>query len=297
MSYKTKKRWKGIVAAVLVIVVLIAACAGLAAISKNDTKKIRASAFSRGDLDENGIYVESDQSIYTKEAFGCIGLRVEPDFESKVTYDVYYYDYDERLIEVRKGFSGVYDEDYPLAQYARIVIHPDIPADVSEKDFKINFWEESKYAKKLTITVDKEQEYLYEGCVNLYDDKKATYNATLKNWSNGKFELLTEDDISEGVPSASIMGFKVSSRIDIGNYDYEYYDVFVRCLENDSKSAVTVVCSSDDDILGNVSFNFQDYKAGEWCKMTVELSEMEGADGLYIRMPSDCECYAFGYNK
>lgn len=285
MSYKAKKRWKGIIAAVLVIGASIAACAGLAVISKNDTQKIRASAFSRGDLDDKGIYVESDKSIYTKEAFGCIGLRVEPDFESKVTYDVYYYDYDERLIEARKGFSGVYDEDYPLAQYARIVIHPEIPADVSEKDFKINFWEESKYAKQLTITVDKKQNYLYENSVNLYIEENVQTDTTFNTSSSD-----TTVELKEGI------GVKTTEKINVTG-EYEYYDIYVRRTVQSDIFLVGVVSDMDNKILVKEAYDLAGLKAGEWCRITLEVPEYEGDMYLISRMPSDAECYIFGYNK
>ena len=298
-NYRGKIKWKSILCGILVVVTLIGACAVIAAIAKKDTKEIKASAFSRGDLDEKGVYVDSDQTIYTKDTFECIGLRIEPDFEFSGKYDVYYYDYDGRFIHSVKGLNGIYDEDYPLAQYARVVIRPDVPEDVKDKDFKIRFYEVIRYAKNLKITVDKEQEYLYGDCVNLYDDSKATYNATIKNWSGAKFELLTEDDINDETPSevvASIRDFKVSSKIDISNSEYEYYDIFIKRVDEKKASAVTVVCAGNGDILKNVSINLADFDAGEWCKMTIDVTDITDADGLYVRMPADCECYVFGYN-
>lgn len=282
--FKTKSKWRSIIAAVLVIGAIIAACAGLAVMSKDDTQKIRASAFSRGDLDDKGIYVESDKSIYTKEAFGCIGLRVEPDFESKVTYDVYYYDYDERLIEARKGLSSVYDEDYPLAQYARIVIHPVIPSDVSEKDFKINFYEVYGYANDLTITVDKKQNYLYENSVNLYIEENVQADTT---FSTSESETTVE--LKEGV------GVKTTEKIAVTG-EYEYYDIFIRRTVQSDIFLVGVVADTTDKILVREAYDLAGLAAGEWCKITIEVPEYEGDMYLISRMPSDADCYIFGYN-
>ena len=140
MAKKFKKaNWKKILCAILVCLVGITALGGIATLARDKTKSIGVTAFKRGDLNENGAYVESDQSIYTEEAFNCIGLRVAPDFECNSTFDVYYYDYNGNFIESKLGLSDVYDEDSPLAKTARIVIHPQIPKDTNKKDFKISF--------------------------------------------------------------------------------------------------------------------------------------------------------------
>ena len=284
-NFKRKSKLKSILCGVLVVATLIGACAGIAAFAKKDTKTISSSLFSRGDLDENGIYVESDKSIYTKEAFGCIGLRVEPDFESKVSYDVYYYDYDERLIEARKGLSSVYDEDYPLAQYARIVIHPEIPSDVSEKDFKINFYEVYGYANDLNITVDKKQDYLYDNCENLYIETLAIQDKTFDSSVHTGYVELEDSEYA-----------KVSNEIAITG-EYNTYDVYIRRSETSDIFLVSVIAaSSDDKILVREAFDLKDLNAGEWCKMTIEVPEYEGDMYLIARMPKDAECYIFGYN-
>ena len=166
MAKKTFKKinWKKVLSGILAVIVCITAISGIAALAKNDTKTISSTAFECGALDDNGKYVKSDQSIYTKEAFGCIGLRVAPDFESNATYDVYYYDSNDTLVEIKSDLTGVYDEDYPLhmATKARIVIHPEVPSDFDEDDFKISFYEVYSYANKFEITVNKKQDYVSE---------------------------------------------------------------------------------------------------------------------------------------
>ena len=279
MSYKTKKRWKGIIAAVLVIGALIAACAGLAVISKNDTQKIRASAFSRGDLDDTGIYVESDKSIYTKEAFRCTGLRVEPDFESQVTYDVYYYDYDLDFVEAKKGLSDVYDEDYPpLASYARIVIHPE---ESDSKDFKIHFYEVVKYANDLTITVDKNQDFLYD-MNNLYIDD---------NSESGKSFNYGDDNETLTIFESNVQ--KISERIPV---HYENYDIYIRWTTEFMDYSAAVVVTSEDKVIERVNKNMLGEKAGEWVKLELSLESIEENYDLIVKLPIDAECYIFGYN-
>ena len=140
-KFKKRINWKGIISAVLTVATLLGVAAGITAFVKNDTKTISSLTFKRGDLDENGDYIASETAIYTKDAFECIGLRVEPDFEFKGTYDVCYYDCDERIIEKISGLSGIYDEDYPRAEIARVVIHPELEEDQE----KISFYQVNMY--------------------------------------------------------------------------------------------------------------------------------------------------------
>ena len=280
--YKTNSKWKKIVCVVLVIGALIAVCAGLAVFTKKETKTIGARAFEIGALDENGKFVENSQSIFTKEAFGCIGLRVEPDFKFRGTYDVYYYDYDGRLLDSIKGLCEIYDEDYPLAQYARIVIHPEISEDENEKDFKISFWEKSKYAKQLTITVDKDQSYKYAESVNLYTDGES--GKIFKYEKIGDI-LVTEDSTVT----------KTSGKIVIG--DYAKYDIFVKRPEDSDSWAVAVVAASETNkVLLDAAKDLNNLEPGEWCKIEMDVSDVEEAAYLIVRMPINAECKIFGYN-
>ena len=113
--FKFRRRsWKRIISAVLVTVLVVSLGGALIHALSNDTKTIHP-RFSVGALDENGYYVENDQCIYTKDAFEAVGLRVEPDFETNVTYDIYFYDYAERLLEAKMGLTRVFDEEVQLA--------------------------------------------------------------------------------------------------------------------------------------------------------------------------------------
>lgn len=161
MNYKTKSKIKTVVLVIVILGILATAVAGVVALSKKETKTISSFSFSRGALDENGEYIASEQSIYTKEAIDCNGLRIVPDFEAKMTYDVYFYTKDDVFMEAEKGLKGVYDDEGegPSEMYAkaRIVIHPEIPEDVKTEDFKIKAVDIFGYANGLVITVDKEQ--------------------------------------------------------------------------------------------------------------------------------------------
>ena len=284
---KIKNNWKKILCATLAILAIVGCAAGVTAFVKKDSKKISASAFDRGDLDSNGKFITSDTSLVTKEPFECIGLRVDPDFTFEGTYDVFYYDYDKRFIEAKLGLTGVYDEDYPLAQLARIVIHPDKPED-ADNDWKIKFYEEGKYARDLKITVDKNQDRKYE-TFNLYDDSKATvgktFFATPGSAVVGAVVELTDDET-----------MKVSEKIKISS-EFEYYDVFVQVNDVADLYAIGVIATSDNVVSCVKTHNLGAMNDGEWCKITLTVEDVERADYLQVRMPKDASCHIYGYNK
>ena len=287
---RKKSKLKSILCGVLVVATLIVACAVFAGISRDETKTIRSTVFKRGDLDSNGKYVESNQSIYTEVAFECDGLRIEPDFEFKGTYDVYYYDNDDRFVEAITDINGVYDEDYPLyfVRKARVVIHPEIPE--GEKDFKIAFYDVHKYAKQIKVTVAKEQNYRYENSVNLFNKDACEINKTFDSGREGI------DDHYVNVVECE--GLMVTEDIDVTG-EYKKYDIYVKdLLTNSDVGAVSVVAaSSDNKVLARSSYNLGDLNAGEWCRITIEVpQDYDGEMYLKLRCPIQVECFIFGYN-
>ena len=303
------RKWKGIICGILVIAILIGACAGIAAIVKKDSKKISSSAFSRGDLDSKGEYIESNQAIYTAEAFECKGLKIEPDFEFKGSFDVYYYDENGYFIDSKKDMRYTYNEDYPLAYAARVVIHPEIPTDVKKDDFKIKFYEVLKYAKMLTITVDKDQTYNYDGCINLYDSTKVTADktfivtATPSDWSSTDLK-----DISAGQVA-------VTEKISVDG-SCNTYDVYLYLESNESRYGCIALFNKDGSVVyqkgfGHNGYIYENFDPSSvtkpcWVKLTLEIPELESYDGVHamvcIPVASDAgapevPCYIFGYNQ
>ena len=291
---------KKVLCLILVGVVAVTVIGGIAAFAKKDTETLSSTIFSRGGLDENGEYVASEQTLYTEQAFNCIGLRVVPDFDAQLTYDVYYYDYDDNLLDTKLGLKKTYDEDHPHAKMARIVIHPDIPEGTSEKDFKIGFLDVYKYASKLTITVDKTQNYLYANSINLFDEETMVKNKTYHQGNLAVSEWNTLD--------ASLVDYAdchTSNSIKI-NGEYDKYDIFVRTKESELPpdswlSAVIAdangkVCIDTDGEYCMVSSNIMEINAYEWHKITIEVPEGANADHLRVTIPADVEsCYIYGY--
>ena len=160
-----------IVTIILVVFIFAGCVAGLVALGRNKNKKISASSFSVGELDEQtGSYVSSKTAIYTKGLIECQGLKIVPDFDAELSYQVFYYNYDEIYIGCTPVYEGkTYNEEVPsLAKYCRIVAYPEQVDNDGNPDsnFKVNVFNKTKYANKLTVTVDKKQSY---EPVNLHD--------------------------------------------------------------------------------------------------------------------------------
>ena len=284
--FSTKRiNFKGIIAGVVAVVVIIGAIAGIAALTKNTTKTIGSGAFKVGDLNANGEYAASEQTVYTEQAFDCRGLRVESNFEFKGTYDVYYYDNDGRFIEAVEDLKGTYDEDYPFAVKARIVVNPEIPDGVKASEFKINFWEVAKYASSIKITVDKDQSEIYD-FVDQYDAENVSTGVDFGTLTKGEVLELTEDG-NETV--------KITEKISVSE-DYSGYDVFIRVdeLAENMRSIGLYATSADDKLVSSLSFNMNDVKAGEWVRITFDAPKANGDLYFRLRLPIDAECHIFG---
>lgn len=171
--------WRNVLIITLVAVLGIGAIAGISTIAKNDKKTISSVAFSRGAIDDNGFYVESDNSIYTKDLIECQGLEIEPDFEAGGHYQVFYYNSNKSFIGATQFLdcqsNGVYvkGENFAFAKYCRIVITPATPKDDygnTIEDYKIKFYEVAGIANKFSITVNKEQNYSVKNVIEGLDN-------------------------------------------------------------------------------------------------------------------------------
>ncbi|MBE6645026.1 MAG: hypothetical protein E7612_06585 [Ruminococcaceae bacterium] len=274
---KFKKNWLKVVSLVLVVGLGMAVIGGLAGFAVRDTTSISSNEFSRGALDSNGIHVETKQSIYTKDDFSCMGLKIEQDFESHATYDVYYYDVNGRFLKAEKGLSGNYtaDDDFLLAKSARVVIHPEIPEDEDAEDYTIGFFEVYGIAKELKITVDKEQKYPYESA-NLYDEKKL--QTVDGNSYTSKIALF--DSKNKSV--------------------YEKYDVYVPASVEES-FVLKFIDSNSTEWIPELSDNFYTSQTvGDWVKISFAISDLDQTAeyvSFQLGVPSTTSgCYIFGYN-
>lgn len=155
IGFKAKRIIKAVALALAGVAAITAVAFGVKAIvdyTKNDLKTINPS-FEVGSLGSDGKYVADEGSLYTKEAFGCYGLQVKPDFDSGVDYQVFYYDIFDNFVSSSEVLSEGYSADAPVnGAYARMVITPR-----DDEDGKISFTEKIKYSNELTVKVKKNQ--------------------------------------------------------------------------------------------------------------------------------------------
>ena len=157
MAKKVKFNVKNIVSIILAALVTVGVIAGIVAIANPpETKTISSTVFRVGGLNVNGEYIETKESIYTKDLIECQGLEIEPDFESNVEYQVFYYDYEQAFIRSTDKMTDSYEKDEDAAVYCRIVILP-IPEE--DEEVKIYFWEVIGIANNLKITVNRVQDF------------------------------------------------------------------------------------------------------------------------------------------
>ena len=160
ISLKSKRIWKKICSIVLSIGLVLGSVVGLTSLLvkiEEDNLKTILPTYHIGNVsDVDGKYVESSTSIYS-DLFECQGLQVTPDFDSKVIYKIFYYDYNEDFIgSSADNLVDFYKIDFPIARYARIKI---IPID----DEKVSWYEVAKYSTQLKLEVNKEQNKKFTG--------------------------------------------------------------------------------------------------------------------------------------
>jgi len=168
--------WKEVGIIILLGALALGAIVGIGAAVTTKTKTVSSLEFARGEVDENGVYVKSETSIYTKNLVECQGLEITPDFEATGTYQVFYYDTNKLFLGaspvLNASTGGTYKkgQDFPYAKYCRIMITPETPKDddgLVIEDYKIKFYEVIGIADDFTITVNKEQKAVQNE--NLFD--------------------------------------------------------------------------------------------------------------------------------
>ena len=187
-NLKSKKTWKNIGLGALACTLGIGAVMGVGALlnREEDLTKIINPTYSVGGLTEDGRYLETEGSIYTKDAFECQGIDVSLDFDSNVSYRIFFYDEDNDFISATEKQTGNYDETttpYDV-KFARIVITPN-------DDEEIKWYEKNGYAKQLTIEVDKEQNFIKHNYF-VVDESKIG-----KDWSKDSSTLVFKENTNE----------------------------------------------------------------------------------------------------
>lgn len=273
------RKMKKTLSTILAVILIVGAVGAVAAFATNDSKPAGA-MFKVGGLNPTtGKYVDTDKSIYTEKAFDCFGLRVEPDFESTVTYDIYYYDDDEKLLRVVEGLTEVYSEKFELAAKCRILIHPEIPDDVKEKDFKVSIFDVAKYASMLNITVSKEASTL--DFTNLYDEEFMMYGQSI---------VTSEGTINKATDYRADAKSKVSPLVEIDKGE-DTLEVWVKHELPPPVSTFVVFFDGDGNYINHHQEDIKSFDDSGWKKYSFEIPE--DAEGVVFILPTDGNVYAF----
>ena len=165
IKFKFKKSWKSVLAIGLTVVLGIGAIFGITRLvdKAQETHKEISPKYTVGGLSTDGKYVETEESIYTKTAFECQGLKITPDFDAQVSYQVFFYDMNEQFLESTSEMTEFYQGAPLLAKYARIEITP-------KEDKKVSWYEVRKYAKQLTVEVNKKQNFVDIRTIDLFPE-------------------------------------------------------------------------------------------------------------------------------
>lgn len=213
----TKKSFKKILILGLTVVLGLGAIIGgtalITSIEEKTTKTVKPS-YSVGGLTENGAYFETKESIYS-DAFECIGLKITPDFDSNVSYQVFFYNMNEQFLESTAEMTSFYEGVPLLAKYARIEITP-------KEDERVSWYEVNKYAKQLTVEVAKKQNFIDVTTIDLFPDgEHVLYKSLIRQ--EGTNNLIEESRAVNGyvkidVSNISQLRIYIDGGADIQNY-------------------------------------------------------------------------------
>lgn len=267
LNFKSKKTWKSILIIGLAIITLIGAVIGITALfrkSEEKTTKEINPTYAIGGLNEDGTYLETKESIYTKDAFECKGLNVKLAFDNNISYRIFFYDFDDNFVSSTGKLTTNYSEDIDLfVKSARIVITPN-------EDSKISWYEKSGYAKQLTISVDKEQPQnflssLKKSEVNVKMLGAGTYGAT-GFYADGSCPFYFFDKID--VSSANTLYLKVKNETVSTPISYIEIEFIMPLLYDSDNPSVDVSTSgngykivSSDNQFTIVSFDVSGYNS------------------------------------
>ena len=251
--------WKEVLVIALLAALGIGAIVGISAAITEKQKTVSSLSFERGAIDEDGLFIKSERSIYTKNYIECQGLEITPDFEATGTYQVFYYDTNKLLLgatpvmDARSTAPYKKGSDFHYAKYCRIVITPEVPVDedgYADEDWKINFFEVAGIAGKFTIKVNKQQKNvgsedlfesatLTEGKIFAYDtNTKAFSESTMSGYNYAKIDVI------------HIGSLKLIYETEVGSLSYGFFDsddcyISGGEISSDTKFTINVPANSE----------------------------------------------------
>ena len=241
---RKKRNIKTAFVAVLAILLALGSVVSFVALGNRNKQEIGAGEFSIGALDPaTGKYVNRKDAIYTPEAFSAQGLSIAMDFETQdVTYQIFFYDENDRFLESTDVLSENYVEERLLPTYARVVIYPSTLDEEGNRieDYEVSRFGVRKLAKALTIEVDADQTKVYSN--NLFEAGE--------NGISERIELDGFDGLLLHLPSAAVTETK--------------YVVTFYAEKTDAEGTATM------RELDDVTIALQNYAAGEFMWYSID---------------------------
>ncbi len=149
------KKLKNIILIILITLLCIGSFGLVNNLVKNkDTTKITSSMFTVGAIDKNGDLIDSKTSFVSKK-IGVKGLSIVPEFDSKVSYFVYYYDDTMKYLSRTNELYGNYDSNLTptMSKFCKIVVFV-------ENGEKATVFNKSSWLNKLDIRISKNQQFV-----------------------------------------------------------------------------------------------------------------------------------------
>lgn len=148
------KKLKNIILIILITLLCIGSFGLVNNLVKNkDTTKITSSMFTVGAIDKNGDLIDSKTSFVSKK-IGVKGLSIVPEFDSKVSYFVYYYDDTMKYLSRTDELFGNYDSNLTptMSKFCKIVVFV-------ENGKKATVFNKSSWLNGLDIRISKNQNF------------------------------------------------------------------------------------------------------------------------------------------
>ncbi len=109
--------------------------------------------FERGALSASGEYVETDSSLYTKEAITCSTIRITKEFDVNYSYKLFFYDDTGFCFNSSSLYRKTETIELPAeAKSCRIVIYPDF----EDGDNELNIFEAWSYSSAIEVEIKNE---------------------------------------------------------------------------------------------------------------------------------------------
>ena len=154
---KFKWSWRRLLSFGLAVLLICGAVAGVSALVEvaEDDKKTISPVFKIGGLSDEGIATDNKGALFTPEAFKADGLEINLDFDSHLSYQVYYYTPDDEYVGCTEKFTKSGSPYLAPGLYARVVLYP-IWGQLDDEDMEISWYEVFGYTSDVEIRVTKD---------------------------------------------------------------------------------------------------------------------------------------------